>query len=155
MLLIFNLEVIMGGWIFMLCMVLLIPLTMIIWGKYSINNEVKGKIDISKYRRKSQVRGEKEWLYLSGYRTRRSMKNDKTFKFAQKLFGKWCYRLGIIIIIPSILSMFFVLGKDKNTISWTGLAVVAVQMIVMMMPIIPVERALKNNFDKDGNRLNK
>ncbi len=143
----------MAFWIFMLCMLLLVPLAMIILGKRAINYEVKDKFDMSNYRKKINIKGEKEWLYLSGYRTSRSMKNDETFKFAQKEAGKYWYPSGLILIFPSIVAIYFVIGKDKNTISWAGLAVVAVQMIVMLMSIIPVERALKNNFDKDGNRI--
>ncbi len=143
----------MLGWLFMLCMVLLMPLSMIILGKRAITYEVKDKFDMSKYRRKINIKGEKEWLYLSGYRTRRSMKNDETFKFAQKLAGKYWYPSGLILLFPSLLAMFLVIGKDKNTISWTGFVVVFVQMVVLLMSIIPVERALKNNFDKDGNKI--
>ncbi len=143
----------MGFWIFMLCMVLLVPLTMIILGKRAINYEVNDNFDMSKYRRKINIKGEKEWFYLSGYRTRRSMKNDETFKFAQKLAGKYWFPSGLILLFPSIVAMYFVIGKDKNTIAWIGLVVVAVQMIVLLIPMIPVERALKNNFDKDGKRI--
>ncbi len=142
-------------WSFMLCMVLLTPLALIILGKRAINYELKDKFDMSKYKRKIKTKGEKEWFYLSGYRTSRSIKNDETFKFAQKEAGKYWYPFGLILLFPSILAMYFVIGKDKNTISWIGLAVVLVQIIVMLMPIIPVERALKNNFDKDGNRISK
>ncbi len=145
----------MFWWLFMLCMVLLIPLSMIILGKRAITYEAKDKFDMSKYRRKINIKGEKEWLYLSGYRTRRSMKNDETYKFAQKKAGKYWYPSGIILLLPSIIAMFLVIGKNKNTISWIGLAVVAVQMLVLLMPTIPVERALKKNFDKDGKRIKK
>ncbi len=145
----------MGFWIFMLCMVLLLPLAMIILGKRARDYEVKDKFNMSKYRRKINILGEKEWLYLSGYRTWRSMKNDETYKFAQKEAGKYWYSSGIILLLPSIISMFLVIGRDKNTISCDGLAVVAVQMIVMLMSIIPVERALKNNFDKNGDKIEK
>lgn len=143
----------MGEWIFMLCMTLLIPLSMIVIGKRAVNYEVKDKFDMSKYRRKINIKGEKEWLYLSGYRTKRSMKNHETFKFSQKLFGQWWYGLGRIIILPSTIAMFLVIGKDQNVIAWIGLIVVAMQIIVMVMPVIPIERALKNNFDKDGKRI--
>ncbi len=143
----------MGFWIFMLCMVLLTPLAMIILGKRAINFEVKDKFDMTKYRRKINIKGKKEWLYLSGYRTRRSMKNDETFKFSQKLAGKYWFPSGLILLFPSLVAMYFVIGKDKNTIAWIGLVVVAVQMIVLLIPMIPVERALKNNFDKDGKRI--
>ncbi len=126
---------------------------MIIIGKRAMNYEVSETFEMSKYRRKINIKGEKEWLYLSGYRTTRSMKNDETFRFAQKLFGFWWYRLGIIIIFPSIISMFFVINKSEGSISLFGTMVVVLQCIFMMIPYIPIERELKKHFDKDGNRI--
>ncbi len=137
----------MAGFIFMLCMVLLIPLSMIIIGKRAMIYNPQNKFDMSKYRRKVNIIGEKEWLYLSGYRTTRSMKNDETFRFAQYLFGKWWYKLGLIIIAPSIIAMFFVFGKSKHVINLWGLIIVGVQCVFMAFPYIPIERALKKNFD--------
>ncbi len=126
---------------------------MIIIGKRAMNYEVSETFEMSKYRRKINIKGEKEWLYLSGYRTTRSMKNNDTFQFAQKLFGFWWYRLGIIIIFPSIISMFFVINKSEGSISLFGTMVVVFQCIFMMIPYIPIEKELKKHFDKDGNRI--
>ncbi len=55
-----DLEVLMSTWIFMLCRVLIIPILMIVIGKRAMNYEVKDDLDISKYRRKKSIKGEKE-----------------------------------------------------------------------------------------------
>ena len=61
--------VVMGFWIFMLIMVLLIPITMIVIGRLFLNNAPK---DIN---------------YVFGYRTKRSMMNLETWKFAHEYIG--------------------------------------------------------------------
>lgn len=67
----------------------------------------------------------KEINAVFGYRTAMSMKNKETWKFAHKYCGKiWCI---------------------------SGL-VCFVQLIPLIGSIIPTERALKRNFDENGNR---
>ena len=43
-------------------------------------------------------------------------------------------------------------GSSVNTVSMVSLIIVSVQLIVMLLTIIPTERALKKNFDEHGNR---
>ena len=90
------------------------------------------------------------WVY--GYRTPMSTKNKETWEFAHKYFGKLWYKFGIILLPASIIAMLFVLGKSVHIISIVGEIVCGVQVVMMVLVIHPTERALKKNFDKDGNR---
>ncbi len=123
-----------------------------LWQKI-MNYEPKDDFDILKFKRKSKIKGEKDWVYMLGYRTSRSMKSNETFKFAQRLFAKYIYRSGTIIIIPSIFAMLFVYGENKNIITFVADIIVLIQCALIFCHYIPIERELKKNFDKDGNRI--
>ena len=90
------------------------------------------------------------WVY--GYRTPMSTKNQDTWEFAHKYFGKLWYKFGIILLPASIIAMLFVLGKSEHIIGIVGEIICGVQVVMMVLVIHPTERALKKNFDKDGNR---
>ncbi|MFI3201484.1 MAG: SdpI family protein [Eubacteriales bacterium] len=124
----------MGFWIFMVIMLLLIPITMIGFGKYFIKS------------------ASKEINMVFGYRTSMSMKNKETWQFAHNYCGKIWYNTGKILLL-SVLLMFFVIGKSKDTIGNLGLIIEVVQMFLLIGSIFPTERALRKNFDKNGNRI--
>ena len=129
----------MKFWIFMLVMNLLIPITMISFG-HSFEKKPP-KIERSKF--------------AFGYRTIMSMKNADTWEYAHIIFGKlWC-RFGIVLGLISIIPLFFVIGKDKDTIGFAGMIICYVQMAVMLIPVIPTEISLRKRFDKNGNRKDK
>ena len=48
--------------------------------------------------------------------------------------------------------MCLALGKGESAVSWLGSALCVVQLVVLLAPIAPTERALRRTFDKDGNR---
>ena len=124
----------MGFWIFMLIMDLLIPFTMIGFGKYFLKTAPK------------------EINAVFGYRTTMSMKNKDTWLFAHKYCGKIWYKVGLIMLPISFVIMLFVIGRTKDMIGMVGGIVCFVQMIPLVGTIIPTERALKMNFDENGNR---
>ena len=124
----------MGFWIFMLVMDLLIPFTMICFG-YLFLKKVPENINA-----------------LFGYRTALSMKNKDTWEFAHKYCGKLWYVWGLILLPVTVLPMFFVLGKSEDMIGTVGGILCGIQMIPLIGCIFPTERALKRNFDYNGNR---
>lgn len=124
----------MGFWIFMFLMTLWMPLTMIGFGRYF------------------QKKAPKEINAAFGYRTKSSMKNRDTWTFAHNYFGKLWHICGIILLLPSILVMLFVIGKSEDTVGTAGGILCVIQMIFLVGPIWPTERALKYMFDKNGNR---
>ena len=124
----------MEFWIFMLIMVLLIPLTMIFFGWLLFR------------------RTPKEINYVYGYRTKRSMMNEETWKFANQYFGKAWYLCGLISVPLSVMAITLVLGKGTETVGTIGGIITMLQMIPLVGAIIPTEIALKKNFDENGRR---
>ena len=123
----------MGFWIFMFIITLLIPaallLTWYLCPKFkTIHN-------------------------ASGYRTKRSMKNQDTWNFAQK----YCARMSLYMFFPSlilaIVIMPTVISKSIDRIGWIGLGITIIQMTSFIVIIISTEKALKNTFDESGNRV--
>ncbi|OPZ89370.1 MAG: hypothetical protein BWY74_02758 [Firmicutes bacterium ADurb.Bin419] len=125
----------MGFWVFMMFSDLLIPFTMLGFGKYFIKNAPK------------------EINMVFGYRTTRSMKNKDTWEFAHSYCGKLWLRIGAIMLVLSAIAMLFVIGKDVKDIGTFGGIVCGIQVVLLIGSIFPVERAIKNNFDEHGNRI--
>jgi len=86
-----------------------------------------------------------------GYRTSMSMKNRDTWEFAHSLIGKIWYRAGLLLIPCSVIPLFFVMGKGEDPVGNLGGIICGVQIFVLIGSIVPVERALKRTFDKNGN----
>ena len=124
----------MEFWIFMLIMVLLIPLTMIFFGWLLFRKTPK------------------EINYVYGYRTKRSMMNEETWRFANQYFGKAWYLCGLISVPLSVMAITLVLGKGTETVGTIGGIITMLQMIPLVGAIIPTEIALKKNFDENGRR---
>lgn len=85
-----------------------------------------------------------------GYRTPRSMKNMDTWKFAHEYSGKLWWKIGWIILLPSIIIHIPFYSSTDDKIGMMSLIVAAVQLIVLIGFIYPTERALKNTFTEDG-----
>lgn len=122
-------------WIYMLFTVLLIPVTMILLGK-AFTKKAPRRIN-----------------HIFGYRTRRSMMNEDTWKFAHECIGKLWYICGLVLLPLSAAAMLFVLGKDADTVGTFGAILTFLQMLPMIGAIPVTEYALKNNFDEHGKRL--
>ena len=129
----------MNFWIFMFVMNLLIPLVMIIYGR--VFEKKPPKIARSKF--------------AFGYRTVMSMRNEETWEYSHRFFGKLWFRFGIAVGLISIIVLFFFIGKDKDTVGFAGMIICYVQLIAMLLPVIPTELALRRRFDKYGNRKDK
>lgn len=123
----------MGFWFFMLCSNFMIPILMIAFGGF-FQKFGAGSINA-----------------VLGYRTSMSMKNQKTWDFANMYFSKLWIKIGLIMLPISIVLMLPVIGKGTDTIGWWGGILALLQVAVLMISIFPVERALNKNFDKDGN----
>ena len=117
-----------------LTMNLLIPLTMIIFGKY-----------FSKHAPKN-ING------IFGYRTFMSTINKETWKFAHNYCGRIWFYMGSILLIISAIGMLFLMKKNKDIIKNFNIVLTIMQMIFLLSPIVLTELALKKNFDTKGNR---
>ena len=124
----------MGFWVFCTAAVLLIPAVMLGIG------------------RRFQNRPPQKINHLYGYRTTRSMKNQQTWEFAHRCCGRLWFRLGMVLLPLSLCAMLLVLGRDITQVSiWCGV-IALVQMLVFLGSLVPVERALKRNFDDLGRK---
>ena len=120
-------------WIFMLFFMALIPAVMIFFG---IKFQKTAPKNIN-------------WAY--GYRSERSMKNRDTWVFAHKCIGRLWKNWGCVLLV-SVVPLFFVLGKDPDSVGMFCLPLVGVQLVTMIIPIFIVESRLKKTFDKYGRR---
>ena len=123
-----------GFWIYMFIMDMLVPAVMIGFGKY-FTKKAPASINA-----------------VFGYRTSRSMKNENTWKFAHECIGKIWLRCGIIMAVLSLIALVLLFGRDVDTVGMWGAAISMVQVVVLLLTIIPVERALKRTFDEHGYR---
>lgn len=118
----------------MLVMDLLFPAIMIIMGRYFMKTSPK------------------EINYIFGYRTNMSMKNKDTWDFAHKYIGRLWFYLGLLLIPITVVPMLFVIGGSEDVIGTVGCIICFVAPVILIVPIFSTEKALKKNFDKDGNR---
>ena len=120
--------------IFMLIVVLLIPFTMLFFGWLLFR------------------RTPKEINYFFGYRTKRSMRNEETWKFANQYLGKVWYLCGLLSAPLSVIAMAIVFEKGTETMSTVGFVITMIQTIPLVGAMISTEIALKKNFDENGRR---
>ena len=87
-----------------------------------------------------------------GYRTKMSRKNNDTWEFAHKYFGKIWLKWGIIMAPITVAAMLPTIGMNDDTIGIIGGIISVIQMVAIFITIAITERALKKTFDEDGNR---
>ena len=93
-----------------------------------------------------------------GYHSRRSLKNEETNAFANEYCGKLWKKLGLAMLIPSVIPVLLCLkaGTRPDPEAWEGTigitmtVVVVVQSVIMIATIFMVERALKETFGERG-----
>ena len=124
----------MGFWIFMLLFVLMIPLTMIYFGRRFFKSPPKS-INAT-----------------FGYRTTMSMKNWETWKLAHTVCGRFWFRCGRILLPLSVVPMLLVIGRGTETVGYTGVIIVFIQLVPMLCALPVTEHALRKKFDKNGMR---
>lgn len=122
----------MWFWYFMFISDLLIPLLMIFAGRMMWKHTPENVNSVI------------------GYRTSRSMKNKDTWKFANNYCGKlWC-KIGKLMLFPSIILFIPFYWSSIEVISIIGSVLCTIQVIILIISIVPTEKALKKNFTKEG-----
>lgn len=121
-------------WVFMLLMDLLIPLVMILFGRW-FSKKPPSKIS-----------------YTFGYRTTMSMKNQNTWNFAHHYIGRLWYWLGWIILPLTIIPLYLARGQNIQTVAMVGVIVCFAQLAPLIGSLIATEGALKKAFDQNGKR---
>ena len=120
-----------------LCVLLLIPAVMMLLGAIFLKRSPR-KIN--------------DWF---GYRTRRAMSSQEAWDFAHRTCGRIWLRWGAVLAVATVL-VVLLLGRGEASLlsSWGGTAVL-LQCGVMIVSTVPVDQALKRNFDQDGHPINK
>lgn len=118
----------MGFWIFMLCCNLLMPALMTVFGWVFLHRPPR------------EING------MYGYRTSRSMASKEAWNFAHEYMGKLWFRLGLALFPLTVLAMLPCLGRGEGAVGIWGGSLCLVECALMMLPIIPTEKALKRTF---------
>lgn len=92
----------------------------------------------------------KEINDIYGYRTTMSRMNKDTWNFANKYCGKLWIKIGIIMLIISLIIQFLFINSNDYIITIISCMLCIIQAIVVIFSIIPVEKELKKNFDEKG-----
>lgn len=80
------------------------------------------------------------------------MKNMDTWKFANDYCGRLWWKIGFVMIFPSVLMHIPFYRSDEETIGIVGIILVTIQVIILLVSIFPTENALKKSFSDDGTR---
>ncbi len=124
----------MWFWWFMFVCDLLVPILMIVAGNMMWKHSPE------------KING------IIGYRTARSMKNKDTWNFAHDYCGRLWWKIGWIMLLPSIVIQIPFYHASENIIGILGAILCTIQCIVLIASIFPTERALKRTFTDEGMR---
>jgi len=113
---------------------LLVPISMIVWGRI-LWKHAPGNIN-----------------GLVGYRTARSMKNRDTWQFAQIYCGRLWWKTGWVILAPSFLIHVPFYNGSEDAVGTVGGILCTIQCVILILSIFPTERALKTHFTDEGIR---
>lgn len=118
----------MGFWVFMLIMCLMIPGMLLLFGWIFQNQAPKS------------ING------VYGYRTKRSMRDQSSWDFAQAMFGRLAFRWGLYELPVTLLAMLAVLGRGETTVGTMGGVLCGVLCLPFFVMIWQIEKALKRQF---------
>lgn len=112
---------------------LIVPLTMLVFGVWMRRHPPKA------------VNG------AFGYRTRRSTKNEETWRFAHEKCGKIWTWTGLVLLVVSVGLSILLRTKGGDVLTKYATSFTMAQVVVLLLTIMPVEHALKKHFDENGN----
>lgn len=97
-------------------------------------------------------RGPKNINMICGYRTEMSMKNLDTWNFAHTYCAKIWRKLGMILLISSVIISIISVNFQEDVMGIMQTVLITIQVIILIASIFPVEKALREQFDQNGNR---
>ena len=89
---------------------------------------------------------------IVGYRTKMSMINMDTWKFAHEYAGKLWWKAGVGLLGPTLLIHIPFYGASDNTMGILSIIITVIQLLFLIGSILSTEKALKCNFNQDGTR---
>lgn len=123
----------MWFWIFMLVMSAWIPVLLIGFGQWF------------------QKHPPKQINSVYGYRTKMSMKNMETWNYAHWYCGKIWFRIGWGVLAVTAFIMLALFGQNDDVVGWGGAALMVMQCVALILPVVWTEKELHRKFDADGN----
>lgn len=78
------------------------------------------------------------------------MKSPAAWAFAQRCFSKSFLKWGGVLLLPSAALAAGSCLLEENTQTLVCFVLVFIQLAVMLTAILPVEKALKQQFDEEG-----
>lgn len=87
-----------------------------------------------------------------GYRSKWSKKTQATWDFANKNCGERWWKIGWIMLFPTILIQIPFYGENYNAIGIVTLVICVVEVTILLVSIPFTEKALKENFNENGTR---
>lgn len=119
----------------MLAMNLIVPLIMIVCGVLMYKRPPKN------------ING------FIGYRTAMSRKNEDTWAYAHDYCGRLWIKAGIPLMVFSVgIQLPFYINGNNDAFESLTIVLETIQVAIIMISVIPVERALKRTFDENGKR---
>jgi len=87
--------------------------------------------------------------WLMGYRTSLACKNQDTWVFAHKHFGRQMIVFSLVYIILSVERVM--LTNNDASSALVGV-IIAAQVVAVLLALVPTEIALRKTFHKNGER---
>ena len=84
----------------------------------------------------------KEINMLYGYRSKRSMRNQETWNFAQSLGGKSMIGAGVLMIILGVTFSLFTIGHTSSVVIGISLLI-----LIAMFMFLVTEKIIKQKFE--------
>ncbi|MBQ5543102.1 MAG: SdpI family protein [Erysipelotrichales bacterium] len=81
-----------------------------------------------------------------GFNTKRSVRNEETWKYAHRTLGKIWTVLGGIMIPVTAAAMYTARGKDMDTVGSTGAVMIVISAALMACGYALTEYLLKKKF---------
>ena len=81
--------------------------------------------------------------WFVGYRTRKSMKNNDSWKFANQYCGKIWFELGLIMLFVCILLMVLVYLKLFFLTETIISIIILFQVCIIIIPLFVIEKKIK------------
>ncbi|MEF9971577.1 MAG: SdpI family protein [Oscillospiraceae bacterium] len=125
----------MAIWVFALIVDLIIPFSMIGFGRLFLKG---APVEINS---------------IFGYRTKRSMQNHETWTYAHRFCGKLWFIMGWVILAVTLIVMIPLLGRGNSSVAIGGGILCAAQLICLIVSIFPTQLSLKHHFNEAGERI--
>lgn len=80
------------------------------------------------------------------------MKNMDTWKYAHDFCGRLWWKVGLIMLILTVLLHLPFYQSSPDTIGISSLIFTTIQLVVLIASVFQTESALKKTFHPDGTR---